>query len=101
VKACSLQAEIFKALAHPTRLQIVELLREGEKCVCEIVPELGMEQSNVSRHLNHLKKEGVVSCRKEGLKVYYRVSDPGVFQMVDLCTEMLKKHWESKQDALI
>lgn len=99
MKNSSLQAEIFKVLAHSTRLQIVELLREGEKCVCDIVPELGMEQSNISRHLNSLRKEGIVQCRKEGLKVFYWVSDPMVFEMMDLCTEMLKKQWATKQDA--
>jgi ArsR family transcriptional regulator len=65
------QSEIFKALAHPTRVQILQLLRNGEKCVCEIVPALKMEQPNVSRHLYVLKKEGILSCRKEGLKVIY------------------------------
>ncbi len=96
----SFHADILKALAHPTRLQILELLKEGEKCVCEIVPQLQMEQSNVSRHLNVLKKEGLVNSRKEGLKVFYQVSDVRVFQIMETCSGLLKDMWESKRRLL-
>lgn len=95
------QADMLKALAHPTRLQILDLLKGGEKCVCKIVPELKMEQSNVSRHLNILKKEGLVSSRKEGLKVFYRVTDPKVFQLLDVSSELLKNYWERRQKMLV
>ncbi len=95
------QAEMLKALAHPTRLQIVDLLKDGEECVCKIVPELQMEQSNVSRHLNILKKEGLVSSRKEGLKVFYRVTDPKVFELINASSELLKNYWERRQKMLV
>ncbi len=95
------QAEMLKALAHPTRLQILDILKDGEECVCKIVPKLQMEQSNVSRHLNILKKEGLVSSRKEGLKVFYRVSDPKVFQLLDVNSELLKYYWERRQKMLV
>lgn len=91
------QAELLKALAHPTRLQILDILKNGEKCVCVIVPELQMEQSNVSRHLNVLKKEGLLTSRKEGLKVFYRVSNPRVFVLIEAARELLKSHWEKKR----
>ncbi len=90
------QADIFKSLAHPTRLRILNLLREGERCVCEIMPPLEMEQSNVSRHLAILKKEGILSSRKEGLKVIYEVNDPKVFDILDLCSEILNSYWQTK-----
>jgi len=95
------QAEVLKAIAHPTRLQILYLLKNGEQCVCKIVPELKMEQSNVSRHLNILKKEGLVSSRKEGLKVFYRVTDSEVFQLLEISSDLLKKYWERRQKMLV
>jgi DNA-binding transcriptional ArsR family regulator len=95
-----LQADLFKAIAHPTRLEILQLLRNGEKCVCEIFPALEVEQPNVSRHLSVLKKEGVVSSRKDGLKVIYRVNDESIYQLLDLATEILKEHWEKRKRAL-
>ncbi len=96
----ALQADLFKAIAHPTRLEILQLLRNGERCVCEIFPALDIEQPNVSRHLSVLKKEGVVSSRKEGLKVIYRVNDESIYELLDLSTEILKEHWEKRNRAL-
>ena len=96
----TLQAELFKAIAHPTRLEILQLLRNGERCVCEIFPALDIEQPNVSRHLSVLKKEGIVSSRKEGLKVIYRVNDESIYALLDLATEILKGHWEKRNRAL-
>ena len=96
----TLQAELFKAIAHPTRLEILQLLRNGERCVCEIFPALDIEQPNVSRHLSVLKKEGIVSSRKDGLKVIYRVNDESIYALLDLATEILKGHWEKRNRAL-
>lgn len=96
----ALQAELFKAIAHPTRLEILQLLRSGERCVCEIFPALDIEQPNVSRHLSVLKKEGIVSSRKDGLKVIYRVNDESIYALLDLATEILKGHWEKRNRAL-
>ncbi len=95
------QAEMLKALAHPTRLQILEILKDGELCVCKIVPELQMEQSNVSRHLNILKKEGLVTSRKEGLKVFYRLNDPKINDLLEASSELLKIFWERRQKMLV
>lgn len=97
----SLQAEIFKSIAHPTRLHIIQLLRDQEKCVCEIGPALGIKQSNVSRHLNLLRKEGILYCYKDGLRVFYGVSDDRIFKMMDLCGDILKDYWSDRQNALI
>ena len=73
-----MEAEILKAVGHPTRLRIVKFLKNGERAVSEIVNGVGAEQSNVSRHLALLKQAGVVRSRKEGLRVYYRMSVPGL-----------------------
>ncbi len=65
------QAEVFKAIGHPIRLQIVKILVNGEMAVNDIVRAVGAEQSNVSRHLALLKQAGILSSRKAGLKVLY------------------------------
>ncbi len=100
-KIHTLQADTLKAIAHPTRIEILHQLKEGERCVCEIFPALNIEQPNVSRHLSILKKEGIVSSRKEGLKVIYRVNDQRIFEILNLVTEMLKEHWDSRKEALV
>ena len=85
------QAEYFKALSHPLRIRIVYYLKEGERCVCKIVPYLKEEQSNVSRHLAALKRAGILSSRKEGVSVYYRIQDENVFEILDLVLDSVKK----------
>ncbi len=90
-KVYEVQAEYFKALSHPIRIKIVHYLKEGERCVCEIVPYLEEEQSNVSRHLAALKRAGILSSRKEGVSVYYRVVDESVYKIVDLALYSVKK----------
>lgn len=69
-----LKTNIIKALANPIRLMIIDYLRDGEKCVCEITEKLGEEQSNVSKSLGILKSNGLIKDRKEGLNVYYRLN---------------------------
>ncbi|MBE0465875.1 MAG: winged helix-turn-helix transcriptional regulator [Candidatus Desulforudis sp.] len=84
-----LQADILKALGHPTRVRIVEGLRGGKRCVCEIMAELQLEQSNVSQHLAVLKRAGVLGSRKDGMKVMYWVNHPEVFDLLDTLQEMV------------
>jgi len=69
------ELNILKALADETRLNIVEFLLDGEKCVCEIFPHVKRTQSTVSIHLNDLKKAGILKSRREGQKIYYHISD--------------------------
>lgn len=78
------KAKVFKALAHPTRLQIVLLLAAAEeKCVCEIIPLVGASQPMVSRHLAVLREAGIVASRKKGLEVHYRLTLPCVAKLLD------------------
>lgn len=72
------RAETFKALGHPARLQIVDMLASGEHCVCDLVDEVGLGWSTVSRHLGVLKTAGVVAHEKRGLQVFYRLALPCV-----------------------
>ena len=90
-KAYEVQAEYFRALSHPVRIRIVHYLKEGERCVCEIVPYLKEEQSNVSRHLAALKRAGILSSEKKGVSVYYRVEDENVYKILDLALYSVKK----------
>ena len=90
-RVLELKAEILKVLAQPTRLKILELLRSGEKCICEIVPALNGEQSNISRHISLLQKSKLVTTRKDGVKVMVGVSDPKIFEILDSVTVLLKK----------
>ncbi|HEU0264118.1 MAG TPA: metalloregulator ArsR/SmtB family transcription factor [Geobacterales bacterium] len=85
----TLRADILKALAQPTRLKIIEFLRDGERCVCEIFPAIGEEQSNTSRHLNMMLSSGILSRRKEGLKIYYAIKHREILAIVDLVTDIV------------
>lgn len=76
-------AETLKAVAHPVRLKIVELLRHGEKCVGEIMRKIGSKQSITSQQLNMMKDKNVLQCRKEGTKVYYRIKNLDVIKVID------------------
>lgn len=72
------RASVFKALGNPARLQIVESLGDGERCVCELVDLVGLGWSAVSRHLSVLKEAGVLTDEKRGQQVYYRLAMPCV-----------------------
>ncbi len=81
-----LKAKIFYALSDPDRLEILEFLRDGEKCVCEIFPHMGLIQPVVSRHLKILKESGLVSDKKDGTRRLYSITSPGVLKIVDSVT---------------
>ncbi|MBQ3060708.1 MAG: winged helix-turn-helix transcriptional regulator [Desulfovibrio sp.] len=68
------QARIFKALGHPSRLLMVDVLRRGEKCVCDLQALVGDDISTVSKHLSVLRDAGVVSSEKRGTSMYYRLT---------------------------
>jgi len=72
------QARIIKALAHPTRLFIVDELARGERCVCELTDMVGVEMPTVSRHLSLLKSAGILDDEKRGSQVFYRLRVPCV-----------------------
>ncbi len=96
----NLRADILKALAQPTRLKIIEFLRDGERCVCEIFPAIGEEQSNTSRHLNMMQAAGVLSRRKEGLKIFYAIKHPEILEIMDIVTHIVKKDIAGRHELL-
>jgi ArsR family transcriptional regulator len=86
------KSELFKALAHPTRIHILELLRDGEKTVSELQTGLGIESSSVSQQLALLRAKHVVVGRKEGTSVFYRAVDDNVFLLLDVARRIFNNH---------
>jgi DNA-binding transcriptional ArsR family regulator len=74
------RARIIKALGHPSRLMMVDVLVDGEMCVCDLQALVGSDMSTVSKHLSVLKAAGIVSDRKQGLQVFYRLRVPCITQ---------------------
>lgn len=95
-----LVSNIFKALAHPTRIQIIKLLKDGEQCVCNILPNVDSEQSNTSQHLTVLKNQGIVESRKDGPKVIYSIKNQEVFDMLGLAESLILKQLEETKNSL-
>lgn len=83
------RAKIIKAMAHPSRLFIVDELSRGERCVCELTALVGADISTVSKHLSVLKKVGIVADRKDGLMVYYRLKTPCIMRFFE-CVEAVQ-----------
>ncbi|MEK7994837.1 MAG: metalloregulator ArsR/SmtB family transcription factor [Planctomycetota bacterium] len=75
-------AEVLKAMAHPVRLQIIELLEQKEICVGDIVDALGGKQAITSQQLNMMKDKGVLGCRRDGTKVFYRIENKDVIKLL-------------------
>ncbi len=93
-----MQAEISKTMAHPIRLAILHILRDGEKTVNEIVQTIGASQSNVSQHLALMRQRQIVRTRKSGSTIYYRVSSPKISQACDMVREVLIEQLGDKQE---
>jgi ArsR family transcriptional regulator len=90
-RVLALKAEVLKILAQPTRLKILELLRHGERCICEIVPAINGEQSNISRHISLMQKSHLVTTRRDGVKVMVKVKDPKIFEILDHVGFLLRR----------
>src|SRR5512143_2377551 len=77
------QAQLLKAISHPTRLAILEILRDGEQCVCHMEATLGIRQASISQQLMILREAGLVDFRRDGLNIYYRVVNRRVLRLLD------------------
>ncbi|MEM2213690.1 MAG: metalloregulator ArsR/SmtB family transcription factor [Candidatus Nezhaarchaeales archaeon] len=76
------KVKVFKALANPTRLQIIDSLKDGERCVCEIIPAIGKAQSTTSKHLDMLYDAGILDRRMDGRRTLYRIRNPKVLDII-------------------
>lgn len=94
------KAGIFQALAHPTRIAILEVLRDGELPVGVIVERLGLEQANASQHFAVLRAKNIVTNRKEGNQVFYAIRDPLIGDMLDIMRRLFQSHMEEALSML-
>ena len=83
------KADFFKTLAHPARIRVLELLREGERSVGELIPEVGLEASHLSQQLAVLRRANVVQARKDGTTVRYSVTDERMFQLLEVAKAII------------
>jgi DNA-binding transcriptional ArsR family regulator len=77
------QAEIFKVLSHPSRIDILNILRDGEHCVCHLEAHMGFRQAYISQQLAVLREAGLIQDRREGWNIFYRVCKPEIFDVLD------------------
>ena len=94
------QAQITKAIAHPLRIAVLDFLKDGPQCVCDIADQLGSERSNVSRHLSVMTNAGVLESRKEGLKVIYTLKTPCILDFFSCISGVLKQQAKENQRLL-
>ena len=94
------KAEFFKALAHPVRIRVLEMLRHGERSVNELQGALGLDQSTVSQQLAVLRAKNVVGARKEGTTVRYAVGDPLVGDLLDVARRIFNNQLSGSQSML-
>lgn len=78
------QAQVFKALTHPARIAILEILRDGEHCVCHMESRLGLRQAYISQQLAVLREAGLIQDRREGWNIFYRVVDNRIFEVIEM-----------------
>jgi DNA-binding transcriptional ArsR family regulator len=77
------EVDIYKALADPTRLKILECIRKEEKCICKIIPYTGKSQPNVSQHLKVLNHAGIIKERKDGTRIMVKASNKEIYKIID------------------
>lgn len=88
----------MKALANPVRLQIVEELHEGRKCLCDLQPLFRMNKSTLSRHVAALRNVGIVNERREGARIYYRLATPCILNVFECVTAVIRAEAKRKAD---
>jgi DNA-binding transcriptional ArsR family regulator len=85
----ALKADFFRVLGHPARVRVLQLLRGGELSVGALQGALELDSSGTSQHLTALRKQGLVTSRREGTSVYYRVADPRTLELLELAKEII------------
>ena len=95
-----LHAEVCKTLANPKRIEIINLLRSGEKSVAWLLEKTGLLKANLSQHLSIMRQRGIIKNRKEGLTVYYRIANQKIVKACDLMREVLFEQMEERKETL-
>jgi ArsR family transcriptional regulator len=94
------KAEFFKTLGHPARIRVLEVLRDGERPVNELIPEVGIEPSHLSQQLAVLRRANLVRSRKVGASVIYSVSEPRIFQLLEVAKAILTSSLTETRELL-
>ena len=94
------KASVFQALAHPTRVHIMELLKDRELTVSDLLEHLDVEQSNASQHLTVLRSKNLVAARKAGNQVYYSIRDPLLGRVLESLKEFFQVHLKETKEVL-
>jgi ArsR family transcriptional regulator len=95
-----MKAAIIQAAGHPIRLAVIDYLKDGEQCVCDIAAHVGAQRSNVSRHLALMLKAGIVDCRKDGLKMIYSLKAPCILNFLSCVTDVLRQQAKAQTEVL-
>ena len=94
------KAEFFKTLGHPARIRILEVLRDGERPVSELIPEVGIESSHLSQQLGLMRRANLVQSRKVGAAVYYSVGEPMLFELLEIAKRIITASLAETQELL-
>ena len=94
-------AQFMKTLAHPVRLSILDLLRDGEVCVCHLEAALHQRQAYISQQLALLRDAGLVEDRREGWRIYYHVTQPQIFEIIDAVGHLMGNDWQRHSRAVL
>ncbi|MHB1686419.1 MAG: ArsR/SmtB family transcription factor [Ignavibacteriaceae bacterium] len=94
------QSEVLSAICHPNRIKIVKALQKQALCNCEMMPLIGLEQSNLSRHLKSMEKSGILVSWKDGLRVNYKIADDRILDILDLAEKIAFKNIKQVKDLV-
>ena len=95
------KADFFKTLGHPARIRILEVLREGERQVAELIPEVGIEPSHLSQQLGVMRRANLIQARKAGSNVYYSVGDPKIFELLEVAKRIITSSLADTHELLL
>jgi DNA-binding transcriptional ArsR family regulator len=94
------KADFFKVLGHPARIRVLEVLRDGERVVSELIPAVGIEASYLSQQLGVMRRANLIQARKEGSSVLYSVGSPMLFELLDVAKQVLSSSLAETLDLL-
>ncbi len=94
------KAEFFKTLGHPARIRILEVLREGEQAVSELIPAIEIEKSHLSQQLGVMRRANLIQARKEGSSVFYSVTNPAIFELLEVAKKILTSSLNDTKELL-
>ncbi len=94
------KAELFRAMAHPMRIRLLDALRDGEMSVGQLQAVLDAEQSPVSQHLAALRSQNLVIARRDGTSIRYQIDDPDIFTLLDIARDIYERQLARNQSML-